>query len=53
MTKTEITSLKILVKDYIIANGIPDDIKKGMSVDTAKWVGEIIVKVAEQKGMIK
>lgn len=53
MSKTEITSLKVLVRDHIRIHGVPNEIKEGLSSDIAKWVGEVIEQVAKEKGMIK
>ena len=53
MSKTEITSLKVLIKDHIKIHGVPDEIKHGLATDVAKWVGDLVEQVAKDRGMVK
>ena len=53
MSKTEIVCLKVLVRDYIAVHGVPENVKKGLSSEAAKWFSDLIEKAANEKGMIK
>lgn len=53
MSKTELTCLKVLVRDYIAVHGLPQNVKQGLNSDAAKYIGELVQKVAEEKGMVK
>mgnify|MGYP007122072054 CR=1 FL=1 len=53
MTSTEAILLKLEIRDRIVANGMPLDVKKGRAVDIAKWVSDLVGKIIEDRSMVK